>query len=222
MKSKDFETLLLNQLSECTLKLGLTRNTVKLYNNHKKQLQFKTPVLRIPFGVNINKFKTYSSYNEYYMECSVDDDFVSEFQKFESKLFPLLLEHPDYFKTTFEQPPTLENIQQYWKSPIRSNDYGHLLKVTLPRNITGDFDFTIWDHNSEQLNVDDSNITQLLSKHTKFTSVLRINKLWGFKEQYGLILHLEQLKLTTPEDPQPTEVMETKQTEEEESYLLLD
>lgn len=219
MKSKDFDTITLEELSNVSLKLGKARTVVKLYNTNKKQLQFKSPEqFTIPFGASIDKFKTYTSYNEYYMECSVSDEFKEFFNKFEGNIYPLIEKNVDLFDKIELSNVTEETIKKAWKSPIRTNEYGHLFHIKLPRNNVGDFDFTVWDQDSKILYVDDSNISTVLKRFTKFTAVVRISKIWGYKEQYGMILNLEQLKLGKPEPERETN---TKSVEAEE-YLFLD
>lgn len=191
--SKDFVKVALNAIPE--LSVGKTRNTIKLYTGSpKKQLMIDTPVIRLPFGASIDTFKTFTSHNVYYLQASVDDAFVEEWNDFTEKMIEVV----DSNRDTFDTDLSLDEIRSGFKNCLKSNDRGHLLKLNLPRDRLGDFNFHVFDQSKTKLNVDDSNITSILGKGTFCKALLKISKMWSFKDKnmFGFTLDVFQLKLS--------------------------
>jgi hypothetical protein len=200
--SKDFVKVALSSIPE--LSVGKTRNTIKLYTGSpKKQLMIDTPVVRLPFGASIDSFKTFTSHNVYYLQASVDDAFVAEWDKFTDKMVEVI----DKNRETFDTELSLDQIRSGFKNCLKSNDRGHLLKVNLPRDRLGDFNFHVFDQSKTKLNIDDSNIATIIGKGTFCKALLKVSKMWSFKdkEMFGLTLDLFQLKLSDKPEPEAEE-----------------
>lgn len=175
------------------LKLGKTKRNINIYHG-KQRLFFRSGKLRMPFGVQINKFKTYSDFTEYYIDFSLieseNEEFISLLKEMETRIKTLLADQ----KLLSED--TLDEITPKFTSILKENDgYPPLFKVNIPRKSSGHFDFTVFDQEKEIISISDSNIQDVLSKGSFCKIVFEIDKIWYFKERYGITLKLNQLRL---------------------------
>lgn len=190
----------LEDINDDKLKLGKSKRNVNVYHG-KQRLFFRTGKLKMPFGVQINKFKTYSDFTEYYIDFSVieseNKEFVELFKEIETKIKTLLVEQ----KMLSED--SLEEVNKKFTGILKENEgYQPLFKVNIPRKSNGHFDFSVFDTEKEIVSVSDSNIQDVLSKGSFCKIVFEIDKIWYFKERYGITLKLNQLRLCKQEESQ--------------------
>lgn len=181
-----------DDVTQLDFKLGLSKKSVKLLCDKKKVL-VKSGKLRIPFGPKVNRFKTYSDFDEYYIDFS----FLKEetgFEKFLSSLENAIKDQitlTDLFKETDDR----ESVERKFVSMMKAqNGYQPLIKVNLGRRTNGAFDFSVFDTEKTQLKVTDSNINDVLSKGSFCRVIFEVDKIYYFKETYGVVLKLYQLR----------------------------
>ena len=153
----------------------------------------------MPFGVQINKFKTYSDFTEYYIDFSViqeeNKEFMEVLKEIETKIKSLIVEQKMFSEDS------LEEINVKFTSMLKENDgYPPLFKLNLPRKASGYFDFTVFNDDKEAVAITDSNIQDVLSKGNLCKVVFEIDKIWFFKDKYGITLKLNQLRLSKKEE----------------------
>lgn len=205
----------LEDINDDKLKLGKSKRNVNVYHG-KQRLFFRTGKLKMPFGVQINKFKTYSDFTEYYIDFSVIDsenkEFLELFKEMEKKIKELLVDQ----KMLSED--SLEEVEKKFTGILKENEgYQPLFKVNIPRKSNGHFDFSVFDPEKELVSVTDSNIQDVLSKGSFCKIVFEIDKIWYFKERYGITLKLNQLRLCKREETQPMNNSSTKSPSKSDS-----
>lgn len=188
----------LEDIQDDKLKLGKSKKSVNIYHG-KQRLFFRTGKMRMPFGVQINKFKTYSDFTEYYIDFSVNEEenveFIEMLKEMEKKIKTLLVDQKIFSEDS------LEEINQKFTCILKEKEgYSPLFKVNLPRKNSGHFDFNVFDSEKEMLTVSDANIQDILSKGNFCKIIFEIDKIWYFKERYGVTLKLNQLRLCKKED----------------------
>lgn len=195
------------------LKLGKSKRNVNIYHG-KQRLFFRTGKLKMPFGVQINKFKTYSDFTEYYVDFSIIESENAEFmemvKEMEDQIKNLLVDQ----KILSED--SLEEVSKKFNGMCKENDgYPPLLKINLPRKSSGHFDFTVFDSEKEQITITDSNIQEVLSKGSFSKIIFEVDKIWFFKDRYGITLKLNQLRLCKRDEDESKGVYEFKSEEKD-------
>lgn len=208
-------------------KLGKSKNAVKLYYD-KKPPQLRTCKVYVPFGAKVNKFKTYTGFSEYYLECSVDktdgegQEFIRAMDNLDDRIVELMAESMSLFSVDKEY--NASEIQERFSGILRKSDnYNPLFKVVLPRDKNGQFDFSIFDEHKEFVPVNDSNIEDLLGRGKSFKAIVEVDKCWAFKEKFGVQLRLVQLRFAAASAKTATATATVeKDGTSVEKYMMLD
>lgn len=59
MSKQELATVAYTELKNQVLKLSKNRKVTSVYNQDNKLIRFKTDTISLPFGANVNKFKTF-------------------------------------------------------------------------------------------------------------------------------------------------------------------
>lgn len=182
-----------SDIQDDKLKLGKSKRNVNLYHG-KQRLFFRSGKLKAPFGVQINKFKTDSDFTEYYIDFSVDKnenkDLVDVITTMEGKIKEHLVEQQMF------NEDSLDELAPKFNSILKENSgYNPLLKMNIPRKSSGHFDFTVFDKNKEVVHITDANIQDVLFKGVFCKIIFEIDKIWYFKDKYGVTLKVNQIRL---------------------------
>ena len=207
------------------LKLAKVGKVVKLLYK-KEPLQLVTSKMYAPFGVKVQN-NDYSSYTKCHLDCSLNQNnstvsvkYREALEALDQKIAELIKEHVHLFniKETID-------YDNYYTPVLKENkSYPKLMKITLPRDRNGNFDFVVFNENKEKMPLDDNNIEQTLSKGKIFKGIVEFSKVWFFKGKFGVMMNLVQMKFiereTATEDP--TEVENTSSKNIYNNNLMLD
>lgn len=218
--------LTLNSCDTSNFRLGNVKKATKLLYD-KESTFLKTPKLYLPFGAKINKFKTYSSFDEYYLDCSVSDEeseesvaFYKLISEIESTVVSLIEKDNGVLFKNFHGPVMLNSLFK------KQDNYKPLIKLSLPRNTNGEFNCEFFDQEKNALVVSDSNVQELLSRGANFRAIIELDRVWFFNDKFGITLKLKQLKFSK-EQVKQTETSTpkfTKLTQDalEQNYVMLE
>lgn len=186
------------QLNYSHLKLGKTgrgrSNMVRLFRN-KNPIQLKTDIVKSVYGAQLNTFK--KDKEEFYMDITTDDE---EFYDAISQLDSLIV-------SQIAQNLSLFDIKDSWnEEEIRHEFFGIKRNVTtsgktctirlqLPKNDVGQFDFHVFDKNKCEISVDKDNVTSIISRNVLCKVIFELDRVWFFQNRFGIVCKLRQLKL---------------------------
>jgi hypothetical protein len=210
-----------NNIDFANLRLGSVRKAVKLLYK-KDPLLIKTPKLYSPFGAKVNKWKTYSGFDEYYMECCVSADQGEEDTAFrtmvsdiQATVCDLIKENSgSLFKDFTGDSPNFTPVFKE-QEPYKPN-----MKITLPRNSNGEFMCDFFDADKNAVALNDGNIQELLSKGCAFRAILEFDRVWYFNDKFGVTIKLKQLKFSKA--PTKTETTPSSTAPVPDNYCILD
>jgi ASC-1-like (ASCH) protein len=205
------------------IKLGRSKNCAKLFYE-KKRMLFKTGKIKMPFGVQVNKFKTYSDFTEYYIDFSIGQG-NDEFEKLIGSVEEIVRSQLSNQKVLSDE--TVEVIEEKFNSILKKNDeYPPLLKVNLPRKGSGQFDFTVFDKEKEVIEVNDANIQDVFAKGGFCKIVFEVDRIWNYKERYGMTVKLNQLRVCegvhNSRESETRDTLQSQVTQYESSMFLED
>lgn len=187
-------------------KLAKSGRAIKLLYN-KEPIQLCTAGLYTPFGVkSINK--EWSTFTEYNIDCSLNQantDSASVFrntiEKLDQVINNLVKENPDIFTTT--KGDRLSNNFTYTPILRENGNYPKLMKLQFTRDKNGNFDSFVFDEKKEKIMIDESNITEILTKGKIFKCIIECSKVWFYNDKIGTIWNIVQLKLSENKMTQP-------------------
>lgn len=206
----------LNELDVSNIFIAKSGKTVKLLTKNTAgklvPLQITTSKMYTPFGVSVNSSQ-YSSFTNCTVSCSLDHTTtVKQKQKIEEldqKIVSLIKESIDLFpKETMSMDLDNADTNTFYCPLLRGNSsYPKLMKLTLPRDKNGNFDFFVFGENKEKIPIEDSNIEEILSKAVCFRGIIECSKLWYYNGKIGSTWNVVQLRLekkTLKEETEPT------------------
>lgn len=174
--------------------LGKSGRTIKLLYN-KTSFQFCTSLLYSPFGAKSN-VKDWSKFDEYYLDCSLNQSNSEQSIKFREFLTKLDEKINELVKENKEllNIPT-DSSEYVYNTILRENkNYPKLMKLQLPRDKNGNFDCFIFSNDKSKIKINDSNVEETLTKGKIFKCIIECSKLWYFKEKVGSMWNIVQLK----------------------------
>ena len=180
-------------------KLAKSGRSVKLLYN-KEPVQLCTAGLYTPFGVkSINK--EWSTFTEFNIDCSLNQSssetatvFRNTIEKLDQTIYNLVKENPDIFTTT--KGDRLSNNFTYTPILRENGNYPKLMKLQFTRDKNGNFDSFIFNEQKEKLKIDETNITEILTKGKLFKCIIECSKIWFYNDKIGSIWNIVQLKLS--------------------------
>lgn len=192
------------------LHIGKSGRMVKLL--YKKQpLQLVTGKLYTPFGVKINK-NDYSEFTTCHLDCSLNQSqsetsvkYREALEKLDARIIELIRESKGSFNPRDFDTVDVEGDRFYSPMLRENKTYPKLMKISLPRDKNGNFDFVIFDEDKQKIPVNDKNIEEVLSKGKVFKGILECNKIWLYKGRIGSTWNLVQMRLTPRQDPSDPE-----------------
>jgi len=202
------------------LKIGKAGRAIKLIYNGNP-LQLVTTKMYTPFGVKIYN-NDYSHFTNCHLDCSISETNVEIkkiLEELDTRIRELITDSHDkaFGEINFDDP-------SWYSSMFKdTGNYPKLMKISLPRDKNGNFDFVIFDDKKEKVKLDDSNIETVLAKRTVFKSIVECAKIWVFKGKVGVTWNLVQMRLVPAQDT--TEPEETVSANEKNIYtqnLMLD
>lgn len=197
----------LSELNLDNLKLGKSGKTVKLlYNNVPVQIQ--TGKMYVPFGVKMFN-NDYSSFTNCHIDCSLNQSeseisvkHREQLEALDNKIIELIEESVDLFSSK-----NSIHFQKESYSPIlrENKTYPKLMKISLPRDKNGNFDFVVFNENKEKVPTNDSTISEVLCKGILFRGIIECNKIWYYNGKFGSQWNLVQMKFNKKvEQPRDT------------------
>jgi predicted transcriptional regulator len=201
------------------LRLAKSGRTVKLlYGVEKKPLQIKTPKLYSPFGLKVFN-NSYSQFNDCSIDCSIQttgQDKVSElhakFNALTARIKELINEQLSLFGV--KDPITDIQLGEIFRE---NGAYPKLMKINCPRDKNGNFDFVIFDENKEKIRITDSNIESILTKGKTFVAILECNKIWYYKEKFGISWNIIQGRFNKKKEKEAEKDTNSDQMNENDS-----
>jgi len=187
----------LSELNLDNLKLGKSGKIVKLlYNN--SPIEFTTGKMYAPFGVKIYN-NEYSSFTNCYIDCSLNQSeseisikHREQFEALDKKIIELIKESIHLFSSKND---IIYEDDNFYSPILRENKtYPKLIKISLPRDRNGNFDFVIFNENKEKIPIDDSNISDVLFRGILFKGIIECNKIWYYNGKFGSQWNLKQMK----------------------------
>lgn len=184
----------LNDINFQNINLAKSGRSVKLIYD-KQTLNMITPTLYMPF--NLNKYqKQWSNYEDYSVDCYVDNSGDNESQDSIQKLNELNECIFDTVKTNLNLFNVPNNEEISFSPFYRDNKtYPKLLKLNFPRDTNGNFITQFFDGNSNKIFVDETNIDTILTKKTSFKTIIGCSKVYVYQGKAGCSWDILQLKL---------------------------
>jgi hypothetical protein len=207
------------------LKLAKSGRMIKVIYN-KEPLQLVTGKMYTPFGVKINT-NNYSNFTTCHLDCSLNQSksevsvkYKESLEALDKRIIELIQESLHLFNTDTEYQ--VEDIPNIYSPILRENKtFPKLMKITLPRDSKGNFDYVIFNENKEKVNITgDDILTEVLCKGKIFKGIIECGKIWYFKGRFGTTWNLKQLKFvenTIVDTPQSTSSSTAAQ-----EYMMLD
>lgn len=194
----------LNDLDLSKLKIGKSGRMVKLMYN-KEPLQLVTCKLYTPFGAKVVS-NNYSNFSNCYIDCSLNQSNSDSSVKYQvlledldNRIKELIKESVHLFNTDSEANAE-QSVELNYKPILKENKtYPKLMKITLPRDTKGNFDFVIFDENKEKVTITDNNIETILHKGKVFKGIIECGKIWYYKDNFGTTWNLKQMKFAERE-----------------------
>jgi len=214
----------LSDIDLSQLKLAKSGRLVKIMYN-KEPLQLVTGKMYMPFGVKINT-NNYSNFTNCHIDCSLNQSnseisvkYKESLEALDKRIIELIQESLHLFKTDSDYEPG--DISNIYGPILRENKtYPKLMKISLPRDKNGNFDFVIFNTQKEQLVINsDDKLSENLCKGKIFKGIIQCAKIWYFKGRFGTTWDLTQLKFV--ENTSNTDVLK-QNTSEAQVYMMLD
>lgn len=216
----------LNELDVTQVKLAKKGRAIRLMYN-KEPLQLVTGLLYTPFGVRVTP-NSYSDYATCTLDCSLNQSksevsvkYSDSLVKLDAKVIELIEQSENLFNVGNDNVD-FADIKSCYSPILRDNKtYPKLIKIALPRDSNGNFDFVIFNEKKEKVPLDDDNIIEVLSKGNIFKAIIECGKVWYYKGKFGITWNLKQLKFVENTiETKPTNI--ASNSEMYETVMLLD
>lgn len=217
----------INELDFSQLKIAKSGRMLKLVYN-KEPLQLVTGMMYTPFGVKGNT-NNYSNFTNYHLDCSLNQSnseasvkYRESLEALDRKIVELIQESQDLFNTGNDNID-FSDVQNVYSPVLRENKtFPKLMKITLPRDSKGNFDFVIFDEGKSKVFVDDNSIEQVLTKGKIFKGIIECGKVWYYKGRFGTMWNLKQMKFVENKSDIHQNKTQTQKSEIYETNMLLD
>lgn len=167
------------------LNLAKVRKSVKLVDSTNKSFQVTSGELFLPFGVSSWENK-YSDYNDYSVQC-----YVNKTEGFENFCEDLNAQIVDVLGKSSMFDTSNSEIASILK---QNKDFPKLLKINLPRDRFGNFDFVVFDEDSNKIMVTENNVDNIFCKKRTFKCIFENMKVWEYNGRIGTIWNMVQAK----------------------------
>jgi hypothetical protein len=153
-----------------------------------------------PFGVKVNT-NNYSSFTNCTLDCSLNQNnsevsvkYRESLDALDQRIIQLIQESLHLFNTDTNYTP--EDIPNIYGPILRENKtFPKLMKITLPRDSKGNFDYVVFNEDKEKVQItDDDKLLEVLCKGKIFKGIIECGKIWYFKGRFGTTWNLKQLK----------------------------
>ena len=179
------------------LDLGKSGRNIKLLYN-RQPLQLVTSKMYTPFGVKVYN-NDYSSFTNCHLDCSLNqgqDEILLALAALDNRIIELIKSKSNLFKDAINIEFD-DDVSTYYSPFLRPNkNYPKLMKISLPRDKNGNFDFVLFSENKDKVPVDDKNIEDIFCKGTSFKGIIECSKLWYYKGKFGSTWNLVQLRFS--------------------------
>ena len=200
----------LNELDISKLRIGKSGKTVKIFYG-KDILQIVTGKMYSPFGVRVNP-SNYSNWTTCNIDCSLNQSdselsiaYKTTLENLDKRIKELISESANLFDKA--SPELFNDIDSFYSPVLRENKtYPKLIKISLPRDSKGNFEFVIFDENKEKVQLNDNNITEVLCKGKIFKSILECTKIWYYNGRFGTTWNLKQMRFTQNDETKSTPI----------------
>jgi hypothetical protein len=209
------------------LKIGKTGRTVKvLYENNP--LQIVTTKMYTPFGVKVNN-SDYSHFTNCHLDSSLNQnnsqastEVRQVFEDLDQHIVELIKQNQNVFQQKDIGDIDFDNDNFY--SPIfkGNSNYPKLMKISLPRDKNGNFDFVIFDENKQKVPINDSNVETVLAKGRIFKSIIECSKVWTYKGKIGTTWNIIQMRFVPKNEVGEPEETTTSSKNIYNQNLMLD
>lgn len=170
---------------------GRGRGMVKLFNN-KKPIQLKTDVMQSSWGVQLNSFKK----DEYYIDLSCENQsFMDALKQIDEKLIDEIGSNLSLFEVN--EPLTVDDVKKNFLGILKMGNGTPYIRLQLPKNEVGGFDFHIFDENRCEMDFDFGNVRDILKRNVSCKVIFELERVWYFQNRFGIVCKLKQLKLET-------------------------
>lgn len=206
------------ELDLSKLDLGKSGRTIKLLYN-KQPLQLVTPKVYSPFGVKVNN-NDYSNFTNCHIDCSLSQmmtqnsiNVAKALDALDNKITELIKIKSNLFKDIADVDLSAD-VSTYYSPFFRPNkNYPKLMKISLPRDKNGNFDFVLFDENKNKVPVDDSNIEETLCKGISFKGIIECSKVWYYRGKFGTTWNLVQSRFSPKNNINRDQDPEEQETE---------
>lgn len=189
----------LNEIDLNQLKIAKSGKMIKLVYN-KEPLQLITSKIYSPFGVKVNT-NTYSNFTTCHLDCSLNQSnsetsvkYSKALEALDNRIIELIQEYEQLFNTDNDNI-NFNDIKSIYCPILKENKtYPKLMKISLPRDTKGNFDFVVFDETKNKITVDDSTIEQVLCKGKIYKGIIECSKIWYYKGKFGTTWNFKQLK----------------------------
>jgi hypothetical protein len=212
------------------LDLGKSGRTIKLLYN-KAPLQLVTSKMYTPFGVKVHN-NDYSSFTNCHIDSSLSQGASSNsltiavaLDALDNRIVELIKSKSNLFKDASDVD-FCSDVSTYYSPFLKPNKtYPKLMKISLPRDKNGNFDFVLFDESKNKVPLDDKNIEEVLCKGRSFKGIIECSKLWYYKGKFGSTWNLVQLRFSPKNsnaDPDEEESIGTIKQANYTSNIMLD
>jgi hypothetical protein len=216
----------LSDIDLSQLKVAKSGRMIKIMYN-KEPLQLVTGKMYTPFGVKVNT-NNYSNFTSCHLDCSLNqsnseasEKYRESLEELDKRIVELIQESLYLFNTdTNYQPDDIPNI--YGPILRENKTYPKLMKITLPRDTKGNFDYVIFNENKEKVAITDNNIEEVLCKGKIFKGIIECAKIWYFKGRFGTTWNLKQLKFVENNIVDRPQNSKSESTSATQVYMMLD
>lgn len=216
----------LSDIDLSQLKLAKSGRMIKIMYN-KEPLQLVTGKMYTPFGVKVNT-NNYSNFTNCHLDCSLNQSnsevsvkYRESLEALDKRIIELIQESLHLFTTDMDYSP--EDIPNIYSPILRENKtFPKLMKITLPRDTKGNFDYVIFDESKEKITITDSNIEEVLCKGKIFKGIIECGKIWYFKGRFGTTWNLKQLKFVESTVVDKSSVSAATTASNAQVYMMLD
>ena len=112
----------------------------------------------------------------------------------DNRIIELIQEYEQLFNTDNDNI-NFNDIKSIYCPILKENKtYPKLMKISLPRDTKGNFDFVVFDETKNKITVDDSTIEQVLCKGKIYKGIIECSKIWYYKGKFGTTWNFKQLK----------------------------
>lgn len=182
----------LSDIKNENINIGKSGRSVKLLYS-KQPFQIVTCKLYLPFGLKETP-NNYSQLPSLSLDCSIDNSCIDNqiyFENLDEYLSNFLAENKHYLDINMNNDELKKN---YFPILKENKSYPKLLKINLPRDNNGNLDFVLFDSNKERITINNSNITEILTKGKTFKAIIECSRVWFFQNKIGTTWILKQLR----------------------------